>query len=237
MSENVIKARDLETLKKLITFLMEVVMTSRQRAFLNIKLRANVSPVWLGNRTVRVTQIMLHDILDATKGKKTDCHVAGLTMSELYRIAILMGIPSEQIETNKTLIWQQIKRRLSPELSQTEAQTILYALLSELKEDEIEWLKLYRSKNWKDYSQDDREWIKWNATTIIDCTIRIDDILRQTDNVIELIRYNLRISNVDFLALLNRFGVPSSISLKKLPKGILKASLLRVIENKKSQNK
>ena len=233
MSEDVIKGRDLETLKKLITFLMEVVMTSRQRAFLNIKLRANVSLIWLGNRTVRGTQVMLHDILDAIKGKKTDCHVAGLTVSELYRIVILMGIPSEQIETNKTLIWRQIKRRLSPELSRIESQTILYALLDNLKEDEIEWLKRFRPIGWKDYVQGGQKWTEEKATTINECKARIEDILQQMDNATEPIRYNLRVRHVDFLVLLNRFGVPSSISLEKLSKGILKAELLRTIENKK----
>ena len=233
MSKEIIKARDLETLEKLITFLMEVVMTSRKRAFLNIKLRANVSPIWLGNHTVERTQVMLHDILDATKGKKTDCHVAGLTVSELYRIAILMGIPSEQIETNKTLIWRQIKRRLSPELSRAEAQTILYALLDDLEKDEIEWLKRFRPIGWENYSQGSQEWIKEKATTINECKARIEDILQQMDNATELIRYNLRVRHVDFLVLLNRFGVPSSISLEKLSKGILKAELLRTIENKK----
>ena len=233
MSKDIIERKDLETLEKLITFLMEVVMTSKQRAFLETELGVNVSPIWLGSHTVKIDQRMLHDILDAIDEEKTTSHVSGLTVSELYRIAVLMGINREQIETNKVLVWRQIKRRLSPELSRAEAQTILYALLLKLKEDEIEWLKLYRPKNWEDYSQDNSEWMKWNATTIIDCTIRIEDILRQADNATELIRYNLRISNADFLALLNRFGVPSSISLKKLPKGILKAGLLRTIENKK----
>ena len=79
-------------------------MTSKQRVFLETELKANVSPIWLGGHTVKIDQRILHDILDAIDEKKTTSHISGLTVSELYRIAVLMGINREQIETNKALI-------------------------------------------------------------------------------------------------------------------------------------
>ena len=238
MSKDVIKRKDLETLEKLITFLMEVVMTSKQRAFLEIELKANISPIWLGGRTVKIDQRMLHDILDAIDEEKTTSHTSGLTVSELYRIAVLMGINREQIETNKALIWWQIKRRISPELSRADAQTILYTLLDDLEEDEIKWLKRFRPIGWEGYAKGDQEWLEGKATTITECIVRIEDILQQIENETELIRYNLRIRNVDFLELLGRLlEAPSSVFEKRLSKGILKAELLRVIENNKNKNK
>jgi hypothetical protein len=179
MSKDIIKKRGSKVLERSQCFLMEFVITPKQRLFLEIDLGARVSPVWDGRVLgVKSAQRRLHDILDAVNDRKTEYHHGGLTTAELFKLATTIGIDRDKAETNKKLLWQQISRRLSFELSRAEAQAILYALLKTLTEDEIRWLKEWRSVSWKGYFLGSKKWIAGRATTLTECSINIEDILR-----------------------------------------------------------
>lgn len=239
MSKDIIKKIDLKMLALLQSLLMEFVMTSEQRQLLEARLKTEKSPFWDETSSwnkafvkgVIAATGRIHTILDAIAGKKTEYHRGGLTVGELFKLAIAIGINSEEAETNKTLLWAQIKRRLSPNLSRAETQAILYALLKTLSGDEIRWLVKHRKVGWENYHPKSLEWIKAQATALTDCAIRIEDILSAMANEEGFDHYRARVSRNGILALENRLGI-SPPSAKNLPKRVIKARMLLEIANK-----
>ncbi len=241
MAKNVINSKDLTILGLLQTLLLKFVMTpdSKQRKFFETKIYDEKSPGWnkidKWNKKfaegVDAVQIRLHDILDAIKGKKTVYHTGGLTVAELFRLAVAIGIERDEAETTKKLLWAQIKRRMNPNLSRAETQAVFYALLKTLTEDEITWLKEYRQIEWKGYFLGNKKWIKERAITLIDCSIKIEDILCAMENHTGFDGYRGRVSKKYLLALEDRLGISPSLE-KNLPKGVIKARMLLEIANK-----
>ncbi len=234
MAKDIIRKKELKTLASLQSFLMNVAATEEQLGWMKTQLKTEDSPCWNGLMNgVGPAMRRIHDILDAVMGRKTDYRVGGLTTAELFKLATLTGINREQAETNKKLLWEQIKRRLNPGLSRAEAQTILYALLETLTRDEIKWLKEHRTVFWKGYYQGNREWVESRAITLTDCSIRIEDILCAMTNQTGFDHYRGRVSGDAILALEKRLGIfpPSA---KILSKGVVKARMLQHIEKENS---
>lgn len=226
MSKDIIKSKDLKTLERLQIFLVNIAVTTEQLEWMRTELKTEQSPCWNGGFTgVGPAMVRIHDIVDAVMGRKTDYHVGGLTTAELFKLATTIGIDREEAETNKKLLWLQISRRLSPTLSRAEAQTILYALLEILTRDEIKWLIKQRPVGWKKYYRGNQDWIKSEAITLTDCSIKIEDILCVMDKNPKFDHYRGRVSRDNLLTLEERLGI-SPPSQKIWPKGVVKARML-----------
>lgn len=238
MSKRIIHRRDIRTFGWLQDFLELAVLTPSQKEALGIATKNSI--FWEDEekpwnkafvRGITAAQGRAHNVLDEIRGGTTIFHTSGLTKEELEEIAGHLGIQKTEIGKTKEAIWEQIKRKISPDISKEELRWILAGLLGLLandkNKDDVAWLK-NNCVAWEDFDFANESWIKKNSATITDLEMRIEDVIGMTVNRV-ITNHHVRLTKADLLAVEKKLGiVPPSSQLRS--RGVIKLRIVRHIQ-------